>query len=109
MARPKIQLKSWTPVMLTLLLLFTGCAASVGSRTSTSTSKLENWVPQDPWNNQKAGVCCYVYERPAATPPQPIAQAVPAAQPSSRQFEAPPDRSQELADAKALLVAKERE
>jgi chemotaxis protein MotB len=110
MARPIIRLRSWTLVLLPLFLLFYGCA-SADYRTASSTSKLEHWVPQDPWNNQKAGVCCYVYERPAASPEKTIARAEPEAQPimTRGQIEPAADRSKELTEAKALLAAKDGE
>src|SRR5712691_8819694 len=110
MARLIIQSRSWLLAMVPLLLLFYGCA-SAEYRTASSTSKLEHWVPSDPWNNQKAGVCCYVYERTAASPEKTIARAEMESQPimTRGQMEPPANSTKELTEAKSLLAAKEGE
>ena len=83
---------------LTLIIPFSivwGCTPDY--RSASSKSKLDYWVPKDPWQNQKEGVCCFVYKEPL---PEDLALAA-AAEPAQ------PNR--ELENMKAALAAKEQE
>jgi chemotaxis protein MotB len=123
--------------LLVLPLLFGyGCGAP-DYRASSSIPKLEYWVPEDPWENQKLGICCFVYDEPPAETQSMVAtrgavstttDSAPSAQALQESKREPsqelqdskaaaaqatpvpgPDSSRELRDTKALLGVREQE
>ena len=50
--------------LLVLPLIFAYSCGKPDYRSVSSTAKLEYWAPEDPWEKQKLGVCCFVYDDP---------------------------------------------
>lgn len=75
------------------IAVVTGCSPNY--RSGAVKSNLDYWVPQDPWQNQKEGYCCFVYKDP---PPEEMAVAARRQQPA-----------QDLENTRAGISAQQQE